>query len=229
MKLIACAMAAALCVPVAASAHVTVQPNEIPAGGFARFDVRVPNERDDARTTKVAVKMPPGIYSASYEPQAGWSVEVTKRKLAQPAELHGEPVTEEVDTITWTGQGERGVIAPGQFKDFGISVPVPEDKAGAQLKFPATHTYSGGEVVRWIGAPDADQPAPIVTLAAAEGEHGAAAVAGEPAAAQTPTVTEDDLDDKASKGLAIGGLIFGVLGLVAGIAGFATSRRRAGV
>ena len=34
-------------------AHVTLQPERVPAGGFTRLDVRVPNERDDAATTKV--------------------------------------------------------------------------------------------------------------------------------------------------------------------------------
>jgi uncharacterized protein YcnI len=224
----AAAVAGALAAPGVASAHVTLQPNEIAAGGFARMDVRVPNEQDDAGTTKVAVKMPPGFYSASYEAYPGWSVKVTRRKLAEPAELHGEPVTEEIDTITWTGDGERGIIEPGEFKDFGISVPVPEGKAGTKLKFPANQTYEGGEVVRWIGPEDADEPAPVVTLTAAGGGHGAAATeeaaAAQPAA-QTSGVTADDLDDKASKGLATGALIVGALGLLVGIAGFAAARR----
>jgi periplasmic copper chaperone A len=232
LKTIAAAgAAAALLAPAAAGAHVTLQPKEIPAGGFARFDVRVPNEQDDAGTTKVVVKMPPGFYSASYEPQPGWTTEVVMRRLAEPGTLHGEEVTEEVDTITWTGDGERGIIRPGQFKDFGISVAVPEGKAGTQLKFPSNQTYEGGEVVRWIGAEDSEKPAPIVTLTAG-GEHGAEAtaetVSGEGAAvAQTSGVSRDAVDDKASKGLATGALVVGALGLLVGIAGFAAGRRRA--
>ena len=230
LKSIAAGVAAAsLLAPAAASAHVTLQPNTIPAGGFARFDVRVPNEQDDAGTTKVVVKMPPGFYSASYEAQPGWTTEVTMRKLDTPGELHGEEVTEEVDTITWTGDGERGIIEPGQFKDFGISVAVPQGKAGTKLKFPSNQTYEGGEVVRWIGAEDADKPAPIVTLEAAAGEHGAATAETQNTAgpaAQTSGVSQDDVDDKASKGLATGALIVGALGLIVGIAGFAAGRRR---
>jgi periplasmic copper chaperone A len=219
--------AAALLAPAAAGAHVTVQPREMPAGGFARMDVRVPNERDDEGTTRVAVKMPPGFYSASYEPEPGWTVKVTRRKLAEPAELHGEPVTEEIDTITWTGDGKRGIVRPGQFKDFGISVAVP-DKAGTELKFPATQASESGEVVRWIGPEDAEEPAPIVTLTAAGGHEGVAAEPAEASAAPPATggVTEGDLDDKASKNLAIGALIVGVLGLLAGAAGLSAARRR---
>ena len=57
-----------LLAPAAAQAHVTLQPDTAPAGGFTRLDVRVPNERDDAGTTKVDVQLPPGFIAASYEP-----------------------------------------------------------------------------------------------------------------------------------------------------------------
>ena len=159
---------AALALPGAAQAHVTLQPEEAPAGGFARLDVRVPNEEDDAGTTKVAVQMPPGFYFVSYEPKPGWTAKVTKRKLAKPVEEHGEEITEEVGQVTFTGDGKTGIVKPGQFEDFGLSLGVPEGKAGSKLTFKATQTYENGKVVRWIGAPEAEEPAPQVTLTAAE-------------------------------------------------------------
>jgi periplasmic copper chaperone A len=216
--------ATALAVPAAASAHVTLQPNEAAAGGFARLDVRVPNERDDAGTTKVAVKMPPGIFFASYEPVPGWSVQIEKRKLAEPVEVEGERQTEEVDTVTIIGRGDDGIIEPGQFRDFGLSVNVPDGREGTKLKFPATQTYDSGEVVRWIGPENADEPAPVVTLTAAEGDD---AAAGETAAPpdQSSGVTAAEVDDKADKGLTIAALVIGALGLVAGIAGLLAARR----
>ena len=73
--------------------------------------------------------------------------------------------------------------------DFGLSVRIP-DKAGEKLTFKALQTYSGGEVVRWIGAEDSDNPAPIVTVTEAAGEeHGAdhdAAATATPVAASAP-------------------------------------------
>ena len=104
-RLAAAIAVAALAVPAGASAHVTLQPEEAPAGGFARFDVRVPNERDDKGTQKVEVQLPPGFVFVSYEPVPGWDVKVTKRKLAEPVEEHGEEITEEVARVTWTSQG----------------------------------------------------------------------------------------------------------------------------
>ena len=137
----------------------TVQPDQAPAGGFTRLDVRVPNEREDAGTTKVDVQLPPGFVFVSYEPVPGWDVKVTKRKLAKPIEEHGEQITEEVGRVTWTGDGRTGIVKPGEFQDFGLSVGVP-DKPGAKLTFKALQTYENGEVVRWIGSPRRGRAAP---------------------------------------------------------------------
>ena len=55
---IAAALAATIALPAAAAAHVTLQPAQAPAGGFARLDVRVLNEDPSKATTKVEVQMP---------------------------------------------------------------------------------------------------------------------------------------------------------------------------
>ncbi len=209
--------------PAVASAHVTLQPSELPAGDFKRVDVRVPNERDDASTKKVQVKFPPGFIFVSYEPIAGWDAEVKMAKLPEPVEAYGEKYTEQVDTITWSASGKG--IGPGQFQDFGLSVGLP-DKAGTTLTFKALQTYSGGEVVRWIGAPDADEPAPQIKLTAAGGEDAGAADTADttaratPASASTPT----DSDDDGSDTLSVIALVVGGAGLLAGLAGLAAAR-----
>jgi periplasmic copper chaperone A len=213
------ALAAPLLLAPIAGAHVTLQPEEAPAGGFTRLDVRVPNERDNANTTKVDVQFPPGFLSVSYEPVPGWDIKITKRKLDKPVEQFGEQVTEEVGRITFTGDGETGVIRPGQFQDFGMSLAVP-DKPGSTVAFKSLQTYSNGEVVRWIGPPDSEEPAPQVKLTAAEGEGGAAA----PAAPQQPAADSGGGDDGGSDTLSIIALIVGAAGLAAGL--FALLRGR---
>ena len=214
------AVVAALVLAPAAAAHVTLQPPEAPAGGFTRLDVRVPNERDNAGTTKVEVQMPPGFLSVSYEPEPGWDGEVTMRQLDEPVEEFGERVTEEVDRITFTAQGEANAIQPGEFRDFGLSLRVPEGRPGSMLTFRSLQTYSNGEVVRWIGPPDSEEPAPQVELTPAEEEEAAAPAAEEPAA---PAATEEDDD---GNGLAIAALIVGAAGLATGLAALLLSRRR---
>jgi periplasmic copper chaperone A len=203
------ALAAPLVLAATAGAHVTLQPEEAPAGGFTRLDVRVPNERDNADTTKVVVQFPPGFLSVSTEPVPGWDIKITKRKLDKPVEQFGEQVTEEVGRITFSG----GSIGPGEFQDFGLSLGVP-DKAGSTLTFKSVQTYSNGEVVRWIGPPDSEEPAPQVKLTAAEDEGGGAAA---PPAQQQAAGGDGD-DDGGSDTLSIIALIVGIAGLAAGLA-----------
>lgn len=207
----------ALAIPASAGAHVTLQPSEAAAGDFTVLDVRVPNETDDAATTKVDVQFPPGFVFASYQPVAGWSVQVRMEKLAKPITSHGEEITEQVAQMTWTAEGGKAGIQPGQFLDFPISVQIPGE-AGETLTFKALQTYDDGEVVRWIGAPDSEEPAPQVAVTQGGEEHHAAAAGEEEA--------EPD-DDDGGNGLAIFALIVGALGLLAGGAALMRSRRTA--
>jgi periplasmic copper chaperone A len=218
----AAVVAAALALPAAASAHVTLQPSTAPADGFTRLDVRVPNERDDAATVKVDVQLPPGFAFVSYEPRPGWKVTVQRAKAEQPIEVEGGfEVDEEVRQITWQG----GRIGPGEFVDFGLSLRMPKGEAGDKLTFKALQTYEDGDVVRWIGPEDADEPAPIVTLtdAASGGGHGApgdtaASSDEEPAPAENASATVES--DGGSDTLAIVALGLAAVALVAAGASF---------
>jgi uncharacterized protein YcnI len=214
--ILAAVVVAVLALAPAAGAHVTLQPEEAPAGGFTRLDVRVPNERDNAGTTKVDVQFPPGFLFVSYEPVPGWDTEVKMRKLDKPVEQFGEQITEEVGRITFSG----GVIRPGEFQDFGLSLGVPEGKPGSMLTFKALQTYDNGEVVRWIGPPDSEEPAPQVELTAAEGEEAPA-----PAAEQQPASAASEGDDDGN-GLAIAALVVGAGGLIAALAALFLGLRR---
>ena len=187
-----------------AGAHVTLNPNEVPADSFSRFAVRVPNERPSSGTTKVVLQLPEGLFFVSFQPKPGWKRTITTEQLDPPVELFGETYSERVATVTWEG----GTIAPGEFDEFGMSAKVPAEPG--TLTFPATQTYANGEVVRWIGAADADTPAPHVELTAAVEEEPA-----ETTAAETVAAAETEDDDSDTAGLA---LAFGIAGLVAGLA-----------
>jgi uncharacterized protein YcnI len=202
------AVAALLAMPAAAQAHVTVQPPTAAPGGFTRLDIRVPNERDDAATTSVDLQLPPGFISAAYEPVPGWKVRIVRSKLDEPVDAgEGFEVDEQISRITWGG----GKIAPGQFQDFGLSVRIPEGKSGDKLTFKALQTYEGGEVVRWIGPEDADEPAPTLTLTGA--------------AAAAPAAPAND-GGGGSDTLAVVALVVGAVALLAGLGAAVTGRRR---
>jgi len=219
-RVAAAIVATALALPAAASAHVTLQPPSAPAGGFTRLDVRVPNERDDAGTVKVDVQLPQPSPFVSYEPRPGWKVTLKRVKLDEPVDVEGFEIDEGVSQVTWTGDGKQGVIAPGQFVDFGLSLRMPEGEPGDKLVFKALQTYEGGEIVRWIGPEDADQPAPVVTLTGPDGAERAAA----PAAPAAPAAADDD-DGGGTDALTYVALAVGLLGLLAGLAGLLAGRR----
>jgi uncharacterized protein YcnI len=227
---VAAALVALVAVPTA-SAHVTLNPREWEAGGFARFAVRVPNERPDAATVEVTLQFPENVISASFQPTPGWERTVTMIKLDQPIEGEGGEITEKIDSVTWSG----GRIEPGEFQEFGISFQVPQGAAGSNLVFPSLQTYEGGEIVRWIGDEASDTPAPTVAvLEASADEHGSSGGTGTEPTETTPAeespaaaaATDDGEDD--DDGLTTVALILGIAGLLAGLAalGVALGNRR---
>jgi periplasmic copper chaperone A len=212
-------LALALLAPATAEAHVTVQPNEAPEGAYTVLDVRVPNETDDATTTKVAVQFPEGFGDVSYQAVPGWNVEVLHQKLKVPIQTDDGPVTEGVKEVIFSG----GKLAPGQFQDFPLSVQIP-GKAGEELTFKAVQTYDNGEVVRWIGAPDSEHPAPQVLVLPPK-ELGQSSTVNNKS---LPLASSDSTDSGGSndKGLAIAALIVAVIALLVGGAAVVGSRRR---
>jgi uncharacterized protein len=212
-----------------ATAHVTVNPKEATQGGYTKLTFRVPNERPNAGTVKVAVQLPQDhpITSVSVQPHAGWTYEVARRKLDTPIKGSNGDITDVVDTVTWSG----GPIKAGEFDEFSISVgPLPKDTTS--LAFKAVQTYDNGEVVRWVDVPAAGQPepatpAPVLELNAPA--NGAAASEDDVSAASNTSnsggASQSDVDT--AKTLGIAGLVVGVLGLAAGGFALVTSRRRA--
>jgi uncharacterized protein YcnI len=211
-------LALALLAPAAAEAHVTLQPNEAPEGAYTVLDVRVPNESDSENTTKVAVQFPEGFGDVSYQAVPGWSVEVIHEKLKKPVQTDDGPVTEGVKEVIFSG----GKLAPGQFQDFPLSVQIP-GKAGEELTFKAVQTYEK-EIVRWIGAPESEHPAPQVLVLPPK-EAGQSSTVNNKS---LPLTSSDSSDSGGSsdKDIAIAALVVAVIALLLGGAAVVGSRRR---
>ncbi|MGW3285962.1 YcnI family copper-binding membrane protein [Streptomyces sp. NPDC001002] len=226
----AVAAAAVVVLSSPAFAHVSVAAEGAAAkGGYAVVDFKVPNERDDASTTKLEVSFPTDhpLASAMPEPMAGWKIQVTKAKLAKPLEMHGEKISEAVSKITWTATGKG--VEPGYFQKFPVSVgALPED--ADELVFKAIQTYSNKEVVRWIevqedGQEEPENPAPVLALSAAtEDHHGSTTAedasddteATEKTAAET-TASDTDSSDTTARVLGVVGIVVGALGVAYGV------------
>lgn len=209
-----------LVVPPAAEAHITLNPRTAPAGGeFIEFLVRVPNESDTASTTRVSTKLPHGFPAVFYDAVPGWRVSLKNQKLTKPLKTEEGTLDSEVAQITWTGQGGQGRIPSGQFRDFPISVGVP-DTPGKSLVFKSVQTYSDGKVVRWIGPPGSENEAAVVKIGPSE-----EASANPTSESSGPT---DSADKGASKGLGIAALIVAIVGVLIGLAALTTILRRRG-
>ncbi len=209
------ALVGALAVP--AAAHVTVQPNEAIAGGFQTFFIQVPNERDDESTVKVEVEFPPVFASVSFADVEGWERDVKMVEFDEPVEAFGEEITEGVGSVTFSG----GEVEPGEFIRFPFSVgPVPE----GELEFKALQTYDSGEVVRWIGPADSEEPAARVNaidLGLEEGEGQLATLAelreqsgGAPAEGADTDDEEENFFTEPEVLIALGALLLALVALL---------------
>jgi len=220
------AASAVLVLSSPAFAHVTVQPEgEAAKGGYAVVDFKVPNERDDASTTKLEVNLPADHPLASVMPQPvdGWTVQVTRSKLDKPLTLHGEQIDEAVTKVTWTATGKG--IEPGYFQKFPLSVGrLPED--ADQLVFKALQTYSDKDVVRWIevqkdGQEEPDNPAPVLELASAsEGGHNGSRAEDASAASasgETAAVSSTGGSDTTARVLGVVVIVVGAAGVAYGV------------
>lgn len=211
-RLLLCFLAAAVAFPAAAAAHVTIQPGEWEPGAFATMVVRVPNESDAAATTSISMQFPEEVLTARFQPHPTCDREVEMAPLDQPV----EDITERVASVTWTC--EPG-IAVGEFDELGMSFQIPEDAAeGDEILFPTVQTYSDGEERAWVDPdPEAESPAPRVTVIAAEEEAASAATTtteeSSDSEAAVPAVSTDGDDD----GMATVAIVLAIIGLAAGL------------
>ncbi|QIB44811.1 YcnI family copper-binding membrane protein [Streptomyces aureoverticillatus] len=221
---------------VPAFAHVSVSPEgEAAKGGYATVNFKVPNERDDASTTKLEVTFPADqpLASVMTQPVPGWKAKVTKTKLKKPIEIHGEKIDEAVSKVVWTADGKG--IEPGTFQKFPLSLgQLPED--ADQMVFKALQTYSNKDVVRWIepqqkGAEEPEFPAPALALSApSEDHHGgagsddksddkdkAAAKSDAKSGGKEESASDSDSSDTTARTLGIVGIVVGAAGVAFGV------------
>lgn len=180
-----------------AGAHAEITPARVPANGESEFVLSVEGE-EDAPTVKVAMQLPAGMPNVKPVPVRGWQVQFANR------------------VITWTG----GRVPQGESGEFTIRAQFP-NKPGARLKFPTVQTYGNGTIVRWIGGPSSDTPAPTILLTAAA-QPPPPPPPPPPPVTTTTTASEND-DDDGSTGWRVGGVVALVL---VGAAGALLWRRR---
>lgn len=232
-----------------ASAHVSPDRSEVPAGSYTDVMLGTGHGCDGSPTTMMEVQIPEEILNVTPHVVPGWTVEVTTETLDAPAEgSHGEQITERDAVVTWTAEPGQE-LADGFKMQFGLNFSVP-DAAGTTLYFPTIQTCAEGST-DWIeiagdGEEEPESPAPAVQIVAgtgnghgSDGDDGAGTATDEPSSNGAPDAgsgddtgsggdpegDDDDDDDSAATGLAIAGLVAGLGGLGLGGAAFAKTRR----
>lgn len=155
---------ALLCVlglPVAVAAHVIVVPDQSEAGGWERYSVLVPTEKESP-TVRVELKLPTGIEMIAVESKPGW-------------EGRYEPFPLGAARVEWKG----GRIPPGAFVSFDFLAWNPP--AARLLKWEAVQWYEDGTSERWGGSGD-DHHGSGTTLKPASGAKSGLHRHGPPAA-----------------------------------------------
>ncbi len=209
---VAAAVALALLPASQAAAHVSVSSPDAAPGGFGKLVFRVPSESSTANTTALTIELPSDtpFRFVNVGAAPGWTAEMVTEELPEPVEQDGFTLTEAVTRVTWTADGQG--LAPHEFSEFELSVgPFPEGVD--ELTFPATQTYSDGEVVAWADPPNEDGtepevPAPVLALTGDGGGTAAATDGG-----------DDDGSDSLARGLALAGVVLGAAALVVALLG----------
>lgn len=148
------ALAAALAVAEAASAHVSVQPASAAAESYQVLRFGVGHGCDGKATTALRIEIPAEVSVARPQSRPGWRLRIERGP--------GDTVT----AIVW-----QGGLPADQFEEFVVLTKLP---AGAgPLAFPATQTCGDSEI-RWGDAPGdthapAKRPAPLLNLTPAGG------------------------------------------------------------
>src|SRR5690606_10835130 len=152
-----------LAVPAAASAHVGVSPDHIPAGQSTLLTFSFSHGCEDSPTTALRVTMPEGIGGAWPTYDSDWSADIE------------QTASGDVSAVTFTAatpvpKGLRGMV--------GLTV-ITDKHAADQLVFPVeqrcvTGTNEWTQVAKDGEDPHSlETPAPVVSLTAADGADAA--------------------------------------------------------
>jgi uncharacterized protein YcnI len=144
-------VALAVLLPGVARAHAVVEPARAAPRAYQRYVLRVPNEFQDAATTRVEIRFPAGLRVISFVEVPGWQLEVVRDSARR------------VTGAIWTGS-----LPPERFIEFPFMAVNPDSET--RLVWPVKQSYSTGEVVDWAGPEDSDRPASATEIGAGGGD-----------------------------------------------------------
>jgi uncharacterized protein YcnI len=195
---------------------VSVTPNTTAAGANAILTFSVGHGCEGSPTTEITIAMPEQILQVTPTRNPLWTVDKQVEQLDEPVtDAHGNEVTERVSQVVYTTDEP---LPEGIRDTFELSLQLP-DAAGETIAFPVVQTCQQGET-GWTETAaegqdpeELENPAPTVTLTEATEES-----PGTTEGAVAETDTESD-------GLAVAGVVTGVVGILVGGLALARTRR----
>ncbi|MFN8015845.1 MAG: YcnI family protein [Acidimicrobiia bacterium] len=164
-------IAVMLAIPLAAFAHVHVEPGAAVEGTTQTFKITVPNEDSKQKTNKIEISIPQedGQLLTTVEPTDanGWTSTLEKKELTKPVTVNGKTINEVVTKVTFEG----GTLQGKEEGEFSIKLgPMPSSVGKLMLK--TIQTYDGGKVSSWIqeqvGSEEPESPVPTIEVVISE-------------------------------------------------------------
>ncbi|MES2945981.1 MAG: YcnI family protein [Pseudomonadota bacterium] len=137
-----------------AAAHVTLEYQVANAGSYYKGTFKVGHGCGTSPVKQIVVTIPAGVQGAKPMPKAGWTIEVTRSKLAEARQDHGKTITEEVSLISWTAKTPADYLQNDWYDEFVLQAKLPA-KAGT-MYWPVSQICEEGKV-DWADVPKAGQ------------------------------------------------------------------------
>jgi len=135
-------------------AHTVLEYQVATAGQSYKATFKVGHGCGASPTRQIVVAIPAGVQGAKPMPKAGWRLEVTREKLAQPYASHGRTITEDVSRISWTAKTTEDFLPNGQYDEFVLVGSLPE-QAG-MMYWPVQQVCEQGRM-DWVEIPTPGQ------------------------------------------------------------------------
>jgi periplasmic copper chaperone A len=165
MRVLVIASMVAATFAASAQAHVVFNQTNVAPAALTTLELRVTHGCNGSPTKEVRLKLPNGVTRVTPRALAGWQVAETKRPLQTPVVMHGETITQTVDTIVWSG----GSFPDFAYQQFEVRAMMP-NAPGTTLYFPVEQICENGST-SWSQIPATPagwgalrEPAPFVTL-----------------------------------------------------------------
>jgi uncharacterized protein YcnI len=144
MPLLATVAFAALVMPSAASAHVSITPRSSAAGATEKYTVRIPTEGKVA-TVAAEMDVPEGVIIETMQAPMGWKYAVTRKD-------------DRIVSVVWQAD-----VKPGEFIDVAFVARNP--RSGGRIVWTLRQRFADGTVTDWTKGPNGIRPTAVTELA----------------------------------------------------------------